>query len=381
MEEKIKNILDNGGIIVLDTNVYLNIYDRSPEYSDFSLRVLEIIKNSILLPSTVVREFTRNHRECFGRQRKKIEKACTKLVDQLNTTKTKIDNQCQVIKTFEFPDIDNIQNRINALLDDAISVVNEYSEEHQILEIINDFNMKEDSVCRFVYWLIANGKILPEFNVDSIYELTQAADRRYEKSVPPGFKDRDKNEGLHKYGDYFIWEQVLRWAAQKKAPVIFVTDDVKSDWYESNGTELVFHSILCEEFKNRVGTDFIGMNSREFFSAIASLNGIEKPNALVCALEFTSKKYVEELVDRDVIYDCLEQLLYSGENYVDMDSLSASATEGLEVSDDLEDVEFVGYEVGIINNGEITYYLTFNVKTTAVSYEYWGRDDDTKRGN
>lgn len=62
MKNKIKNILSNNGIIVLDTNAYLNIYDRSPEFSNFSIRVLDCVKDKIYLPHIVKKEFLRNHK-------------------------------------------------------------------------------------------------------------------------------------------------------------------------------------------------------------------------------------------------------------------------------------------------------------------------------
>ena len=80
MKEKIERILNTNGIVVLDTNVYLNIYDRSPEFSGFSIEVLNSIKDTVYLPQIVKNEFLKNHRECFNRQKKKVEKACEKLL-------------------------------------------------------------------------------------------------------------------------------------------------------------------------------------------------------------------------------------------------------------------------------------------------------------
>ncbi len=40
--------------------------------------------------------------------------------------------------------------------------------------------------------------------------------------------------------------------------------------------------------------------------------------------------------------------------------------------------KYVDYEIGEIVDDEIIYYFTYRIKTTATSYEYWGRDDDTK---
>ena len=166
MKDTVENILKNDGIIVLDTNVYLNIYDRSPEFSAFSISVLESIKDKIILPSTVKREFLKNYKACYNRQIKKVEKACDKLQAQLDSTKQKLHNQCTVIKNFQFPDIDELQVRIFEKIDEAISIINDYGAEHDVLEFINTINIRDNKVYDFVSWLIDNGQALSEFSAD-----------------------------------------------------------------------------------------------------------------------------------------------------------------------------------------------------------------------
>ena len=49
MPVNIKELIDNGYIVICDTNVYLHIYRFSPEFSDFALRcITEIIKSQNL---------------------------------------------------------------------------------------------------------------------------------------------------------------------------------------------------------------------------------------------------------------------------------------------------------------------------------------------
>ena len=44
-------------VIVLDTNVLLNIYRYSPEFSEFALDCLKAVAKSVILPATVRIEF------------------------------------------------------------------------------------------------------------------------------------------------------------------------------------------------------------------------------------------------------------------------------------------------------------------------------------
>ena len=53
MPVNIKELIDNGYIVICDTNVYLHIYRFSPEFSDFALRCMQAIQSGIIMPSTV----------------------------------------------------------------------------------------------------------------------------------------------------------------------------------------------------------------------------------------------------------------------------------------------------------------------------------------
>lgn len=54
---EIKRLLESGYIIIPDTNVLLNLYRYSPEFSEFGLQCLQEVIGNIYLPSTVRIEF------------------------------------------------------------------------------------------------------------------------------------------------------------------------------------------------------------------------------------------------------------------------------------------------------------------------------------
>lgn len=375
MKEKIKKIIENSGLIVLDTNVYLNIYDCSPEFSNFSLKVLNSIKNSIILPCTVKREFFKNHFECFNRQRKRVDTACKRIDSQLKSTKDKINNCCQIIKDFEFPDIDNLGQSLINKINEAMDIVKNYSIEHNVLEFVNNISIQNDAVGELINWLIENDKLLPDFSVDEIYMMTLAADKRYNQEIPPGFKDKKDGEGLGRYGDYFIWKQTLDVAKDRNVDIIFVTDDLKIDWYERTNDKLSFHNKLNEEFSNIVGTDFVGITSKEFLSIVAEINGIKKTSAIEQVLEYTTDDYIKHLVNNDIIYDHLNELSYSPDKFVDMSSLSQVSDIKLELNNDAG-AKYLKYEIKEINNNYAIYNLLYNLEVEFVSYEYLGHEDN-----
>ncbi|AYL04499.1 hypothetical protein D9T11_06755 [Enterobacter kobei] len=75
---------------------------------------------------------------------------------------------------------------------------------------------------------------------DTIDAINKKGDERYEKKIPPGFKDIGKKKSVSyfsdirledKFGDLYLWEQLIdKAAAPDIKSIIFVTDDAKDDW-------------------------------------------------------------------------------------------------------------------------------------------------------
>ncbi|WP_241151844.1 PIN-like domain-containing protein, partial [Pseudomonas viridiflava] len=79
---------------------------------------------------------------------------------------------------------------------------------------------------------------------DEIDKINRQAEMRYKLKIPPGYQDDGKDKdgpdefchnGLiykRKYGDYFVWSQMLSYTAdQEIKQLIFITDDGKDDWW------------------------------------------------------------------------------------------------------------------------------------------------------
>ena len=45
--------------------------------------------------------------------------------------------------------------------------------------------------------------------------------------------ERKSEDGdpLRKFGDFFLWKELLEHGKEQKRPIIFVTDDKKEDWW------------------------------------------------------------------------------------------------------------------------------------------------------
>jgi hypothetical protein len=72
--------------------------------------------------------------------------------------------------------------------------------------------------------------------------------RRNDLSIPPGFKDRNKDQ--NQAGDLVIWHEILNLAKTKDKHLIFVSVDEKTDWWHQSGkTPLYPRFELVDEFR------------------------------------------------------------------------------------------------------------------------------------
>lgn len=86
----IKTMLENDNyIIILDTNVLLNIYRYSPEFSEFALECLNKVNNFIYLPATVRMEYEKHYRGEFSKSRSVLQKQVRELKYKFKMLKIK----------------------------------------------------------------------------------------------------------------------------------------------------------------------------------------------------------------------------------------------------------------------------------------------------
>lgn len=175
--------------------------------------------------------------------------------------------------------------------------------------------------------------------------------------------------------------ETIYYAAVNDTNIIFVTDDVKEDWWERDTDgSLLFRKELVKEFARRtkkkgISMDIIPLVGYDFYKAISNAYDLETPDAVELALDVTDDAFAEEVAD-SVFDEIWGDLVYSGTAYLDEDSAHVGS-EGIDEWE-LNDSSFEGYERIDVGTGIATYSFEYNFSVTGTSHEYWGRDDDTK---
>ena len=147
----IKDLLKNDNcIVVLDTNVLLNIYSYSPEFSDFALECLKKVRNYIYLPSTVRLEYENHYRFEFSKMEKRIARAGKATENQIRTAQRKILDSCDGLDFLHFPDVDVLRSNLAIKLDDLQNEFYNFFQERPTLDLIQYSWHDEDLLELFV---------------------------------------------------------------------------------------------------------------------------------------------------------------------------------------------------------------------------------------
>ncbi|MRX73643.1 hypothetical protein GJU40_15985 [Bacillus lacus] len=380
IKKEIQNFITQRNFcVVYDTNIYLNLYEYSPEVTNFFVGLTDKIIDNLILPDTVKREFDRNHSICLNRQRKKFENVITLLNKPLNQMKDKINKQFSILKGYKFPNIDRLQEQVEENIHQVEGAFEDYASE---LDVLNEFNnrfLDEDKIKKLVDSLASKNNLLKAFSLDEIYLLCAEGEKRYSKSTPPGYKDGKDKSGVQAYGDLLIWKEVMNYCRDLNLNLIFVTDDVKEDWYELNNSERVgFRQELISEFNMQTSQQVIGVTSNELFATLAEIHHLEVPSTVEWILGYDVDNYIQNIVDWGITGEIMEELINSGDRFVDTSTLSNYDGSVFEIQDELLNDELISYEFEGYYDGVAEYNLKLIIKVEAISQQYWGRDDDTK---
>jgi hypothetical protein len=206
------------GLVVLDTNVLLDLYrfDKSPR--EEVLNLLQKVLDRLWLPHQVALEFHRNRLSVIhdasqqhGRLRKEVEGAKNKLQNAFNTMRSRIgmrQSPDELKKIFDLLD-----SQVNALTPEEPLSLKQAARNDPILDQIT---------------ALYSGRVGEGFNPERHEEETKIGQSRVEAEIPPGYVDRtDKADPL---GDYFLWRQTLDEAKKRKQPILLVTQENKPDW-------------------------------------------------------------------------------------------------------------------------------------------------------
>jgi hypothetical protein len=121
--------------------------------------------------------------------------------------------------------------------------------------------------------LLSDENVGPALDRDHLDQVLRNGPNRMLQRVPPGYEDfqpkiskgRSLEDAL---GDLVFWEQVLKLAADRRAPVVIVTAEKKADWWEWNAGVMRSHPGLSAESRARTGKEVSILHIDEFVDTL-----------------------------------------------------------------------------------------------------------------
>ncbi|AJH81773.1 DUF4935 domain-containing protein [Bacillus thuringiensis] len=298
-EEECKEIFKDCYFII-DTNVLLNLYRYSESTRNELLGLLEKIKDQLWMPYQVGLEFHFNRVPVILEQKMAYENICKKIDSQANDFITNLkkgfNNRHPKIQ------MDSIAKQIRSSFDSLIKDLKKHEEEHP--NLLNNDNILAELNQMY------EGKVSEPYSKTDLEKIYEEGEKRYQKNFPPGYEDektkKDRTKEYDdiiykdKFGDLVVWKQIIDKAKEEQKTIVFVTDDVKEDWWEIKKGRTIGPRIeLLNEFKKEANVDFYMYKTDSFMRYI--------------------KEYLQEQVNKEVIKemeDLRESNLYNERIYI-----------------------------------------------------------------
>ncbi|WP_426937418.1 PIN-like domain-containing protein [Brevibacterium sp. LE-L] len=243
------------GVIALDANVLLDLYRYNDQTVDDILQILQSIGERLFVPHQAVLEFWRNRQSVISSLGDATREAIRITKKNRESTITALNNWAKQIK---LPDdqINQIKDDVQAFFEQLINRVDgKQTKNYSITQ------PSEDGILNNLERLLEGsvGSSLPPQEWES---AVQEGRRRVEHQIPPGYCDENKTDSdlpEGPSGDYLVWAQLLREGADKKTDLVFITADVKEDWWNktTRGQSVSARRELKDEYNQATGCQLI----------------------------------------------------------------------------------------------------------------------------
>ncbi|KZX36883.1 PIN-like domain-containing protein [Wohlfahrtiimonas chitiniclastica] len=236
-------------IFIFDTNTLLDLYRYRKETQNEFFKQLENIKSNIWMPYHVGLEFHNNRLKVI-KQNKDKNKEIDSLKDLFNIDLKKLSTFQDKYKKADHPDlyekIEELKNTLKVKKEEADTLIK--SAKEQMKEILSTdsklephFLTHKDKIVEKLSNLFTQDKIGDNLynSQEKIDSLFNTAKQRWAYELPPGYLDYNEKKdkcffyGNLKYysalGDLIIFKEIINISSNKKN-ILFISNDVKSDW-------------------------------------------------------------------------------------------------------------------------------------------------------
>lgn len=311
LSETEKKALWDNATFVFDTNVFLNLYRYSKKTRDALLDAMKQLESRIWMPYHVAFEFMKRRPEIifetvdrYSKLKQEAEKLLHACSEMLRVKKND-------------PEYLELQKYINQWLSTN-------KEKNLLVD-----NVTDDPILERILQLYEN-KVGPDFTEDEKINAVKDGEIRYAKKIPPGYMDAQKAKNSsdnNAYGDFFVWKQILKYSAENKTSIIFVTHDQKEDWWNIvHGKTIGPRVELRKEFYNNAQSLFHMYTMDSFISHFDTGETGSIDKSVVEEVKSYSELPVGMKIIANAVADYTD-LLRSGLHHISVDDFSIAISD------------------------------------------------------
>ena len=378
-------------IIVPDTNILLYLYKCSFNTSQNIVDLLGKVKEKIIIPSRVYKEYLNHKDEEQGKIDRKYDSFTKNLKKQVNELKGKINGSISESRKYDFPDCDVLETGIGTFLDKIILTIEKY--ENSLSAEKQNKSVQIANVAQLIRYWNEQGKIKSEPTIVQLMEYIKEGEFRFRYKMPPGYKDeeekdkevkkdskKDNFEGrIRKYGDLFVWKEIIDIGKERKDEyLIFLTNDVKEDWWvlkgeENNKVPVSMREELRKEYMTITGSDKIEFMTLSKFYELFS--DYYKICDIKTTLELDYESYVQGQVHTKYQEQIEEEIIKKLET-IDWGEISGDFVNIIEPDLDIDDVFIEKITIHYDDDGETAIY-DIKIGTTTLPIEIRKNDGES----
>jgi hypothetical protein len=254
-------------VVAIDANVLLGLYRFLPQTANDLIKVLQRFDDRLIVPHQVLREFWRHRQRTAGSP----ENATQVLGAAVDKAAASV-SQALVVWSKQIG-LDATER--TTLLGRVTIFAEDLREELNAVHDRTDARSGDEDPILMQLERLLDGRVTSALGQEEWQECVVEGNRRAEAEEPPGYKDAAKQESElpeGAAGDYLVWYQATRLAADKGCDLIIVTADEKEDWWWRQATLLGPRPELTLEYHKLSGRRLFLMRPPELLARAGALD-------------------------------------------------------------------------------------------------------------
>ena len=257
-------------LVVVDTNVLLNLYRYNESTRNDLLEVLRQLGDRLWVPHQALLEFWRNRLSVIASRGAGTDQALNALGKQQRATEDAIRKWAKAVAV-EARHQDDLLDKVNTLYTELEQEIRAHAPSTQKVMV----GAASEPVLRQLQDLL-DGKAGRKPVEADWQAAVKEGNERAARREPPGYLDAEKAdsdlpEGAA--GDYLVWHQAKEEAARRNLDLVLVTGDEKEDWWWRHRSEFLGPRVeLVAEFKARCAHELYMMRPIDLLKRSSTLD-------------------------------------------------------------------------------------------------------------